>query len=128
MNQSNFTLLCVDDDKDNCELLTFVFSRQGFQVETCHTMNEALQHIRQKSFNAIILDNHLGETTSLEACQKIRLILPSTPIIFYSGESRQSEIDKAVAAGANAYLVKPNGFDKLTETVTNLISQTAVYI
>jgi CheY-like chemotaxis protein len=128
MNQPKFTILCIDDDKDNCELLTFVFSRQGFQVVSCHTLNEGLEHIKQGNFSAIILDNHFGGTTGPEACQKIKSFRPSTPVIFYSGESRQSEIDKALAAGASAYLVKPNGFDELTKTVAKFISETSVCV
>ena len=126
MNQSKTTLLCVDDNRDNCELLTFVFEDQGFEVKTCASISEGWRQAQRENFSAIILDNRFNGTTSLETCRKIRSLRPRTPIIFYSGEARQSEIKKALAAGADAYLVKPNGFEKITETVVRLIEDKQV--
>ena len=126
MNQSKLTILCIDDNQDSLELLAFIFKEQGFEVKTCRTIAEGLFEIKEADFCAIILDNRIGETNSLEACQKIRWSNPITPIIFYSGEARPAEIEKAIAAGADAYLVKPNDFSKLTETVTALIEKSQV--
>jgi len=123
MNQSKAAILCVDDNRDNCELLTFVFESRGFEVKTCQTISEGFFQAKQRNFSAIILDNRFGETTSLEVCREIRFFDPITPIVFYSGEARQSEIEKALAAGANAYLIKPSGFEELTETVIKLIEE-----
>lgn len=121
MKQPNFAILCIDDDKDNCDLLTFLFEQEGFEVQTCETIAEGLFQAKQRTFGAIILDNYLGKTNGPEICREIRWFDPVTPIIFYSGEARQTEIDKALAAGANAYLVKPNDFGKLTVTISELI-------
>jgi CheY-like chemotaxis protein len=124
MKQSKHTILCVDDDKDNLDLIKFVFEQKDFEVVACDSLDECLFQIRQNRFNAIILDNHFDDKTSLEICQEIRLYNPHTPIIFFSGEARASEIEKALKAGGNAYLVKPNDFEKLTETVAGYIQET----
>jgi two-component system response regulator RegA len=126
MNNSNPTLLCVDDNRDNCELLAFVFKQAGFEVKTCQTISEGLYQAKQRNYSAIILDNHFGETSSLEVCREIRWFDPVTPIVFYSGEVRQSEIEKALNAGANSYLIKPNDFDKLSDTVIKLIREVEI--
>lgn len=120
-------ILCIDDNQDNRDLLTFVFEDQGFSVSAFDSITESLLQAKNGNFRAIILDNRLGEKSGLDVCREIRWNDRMTPIIFYSGEVRQSEIDKALAAGANEYLIKPNDFDKLTETVSRLIqnSQTA---
>jgi DNA-binding NtrC family response regulator len=123
MEQPKQTVLCVDDNTDNCELLTFVFELQGFEVVICESLEECSIEIRKRKFSAIILDNHFGDTTSLEVCKEIRDFDSNMPIIFYSGEARPKEIEKAMQAGANAYLVKPTDFDKLTDTVIKLIKE-----
>jgi CheY-like chemotaxis protein len=121
MEQSKQTVLCVDDNEDNCELLTFIFEQEGFEVIACQSIEECSIQIRKKKLGAIVLDNHFGDSTSLEVCKEIRSFDSRVPVVFYSGEARPKEIEKALAAGANAYLIKPSDFDKLTDTVIGLI-------
>lgn len=121
MEQLKQTVFVCDDNADSCELIKMVFQLEGYEVASCDNLDDCLSQARQNNFNAIILDNRFGQVSSLEACREIREFNQSVPIIFYSGEARASEIDKALKAGANAYLVKPNDFERLTETVINLI-------
>lgn len=118
------TILCVDDNEDSLELLTYIFEQDGFEVKTCDSLEGCLPLIRQKDFVAVILDNRFENETSLEVCKEIRLLKPQTPIIYYSAEVRQPEIDQAIEAGASIYLKKPDDFDKLIETVSRLIQGT----
>ena len=128
MKLSKQTILCVDDDKDNLDLITFVFQNEGFEVTACDSLEDCLFQIRQNHFAAIILDNRFGDETSVEVCEEIRAYNPHTPIVFYSGEARQTEIQKALNACADAYLVKPIGFDTLSETVNKLIQENQAQI
>ena len=123
MEQSEKTIFVCDDNTDNCELIKFVFGLKGYEVTACDNLEECLSQARQKNFQAIILDNRFGGDSSLEVCRQIRSFDRAVPIIFFSGEARQTEIDKALSTGANAYLVKPKDFEKLTETVINLIEE-----
>ncbi len=121
MEKTKKTIFCVDDDTDTCELVEFVFRQKGYEVETCENLEECLEKIEENDFAAIILDNHFGNRSSLEVCQEIRAFDSTIPIVFFSGEARPSEIEKALASGANAYLTKPNDFEKLSEMVIKLI-------
>lgn len=128
MSKNKHSILCVEDDKDNSDLLTYLFESEGFEVTTCDTVEECLKHTLQKKFDAIILDNRLGHTTTLGACQEIRENDPNVPIIYYSGESRPKEIEKALADCAVAYLVKPDDFEKLVPTINRLIQETVAQV
>lgn len=121
MKQTKQTVFVCDDNSDSCELIKFVFELEGYEVVSCDNLADCLSGARQNNFDAIILDNRFGQVSSLEACREIRGFNRMVPIIFYSGEARTSEIDKAHEAGADAYLIKPNDFERLTETVINLI-------
>lgn len=118
------SILCVDDNSDSRELLTFIFEENGFEVSACETLENCLSEARQKTFSAVILDNRFGNVTSLDACREIRSFNPTIPIIFYSGEARPAEIEKALEAGGNKYLTKPLGLSELVEAVKKLIEQT----
>lgn len=49
----------------------------------------------------------------------------STPILFYSGAGYDSDKQKGIAAGANAYLVKPD-VESLIETMSSLIAEARI--
>lgn len=120
--QSNITILCIEDDEDTCSLMRFVFEQENFHVTTC-SAEDCLKVVEKKPFSAIILDNYFGDLSGIDICREIRSFHPATPIIFFSGEVRPIEKNKALSAGANAYLVKPNDFEKLVETTLRLIEK-----
>lgn len=121
MKPETRSILCIDENKDNLELLRITFEQEGFLVTTCQSLEECLTQARRNEFSAIILDNRLGDRTSLDVCREIRDFSPETPIIFCSGEARNAEIAKAMEAGGDQYFVKPVDFDKLVNAVKALI-------
>lgn len=123
MKQSKRTVFVCDDNSDSCELIKFVFELEGYEVVSCDNLEDCLSGALQNDFDAIVLDNRFGQVSSLEACREIRGFNRTVPIIFYSGEARAAEINKALEAGADAYLVKPNDFERLTGTVINFIKR-----
>lgn len=120
MDNSEISILCIEDDADTCELVEFIFAKEGCRVTSCGN-HDCLKMVEKEIFSAIILDNYFNDLSGLEICRRIRNFHPQTPVIFYSGEVRQAEIKKATAAGANAYLTKPTGFTELVETTFRLI-------
>lgn len=123
MKQDNRIVLVCDDNNDSCELLEFLFKSSGFKVICCDNLDDCLAQAQENILDAVILDNRFGEYSSLEVSRQIRDVNLTLPIVFYSAEARRSEIDKAIDAGASAYLVKPGDFEKLTGTIINLIEQ-----
>jgi two-component system phosphate regulon response regulator PhoB len=122
MTDTKLKILCIEDDADTCDLLTFVFNDAGYEVTSC-SQTDCLKLIHEENFSAIILDNYFDGMSGIDICKEIRSIDQTVPIIFLSGEARQSEIDKAMAIGANEYLIKPNDFEKLVPTTMKLIEQ-----
>ena len=122
MTDTKTKILCIEDDEDTCDLVTFVFNDAGYKVKSC-SQADCLKLIHEEKFVAIILDNHFDGMSGIDICQQIRSFDQTTPVIFLSGEARQAEIEKAIETGANAYLIKPNDFEKLVPTTIKLIEQ-----
>lgn len=118
----NKTILCVEDDADSLELLRVILETEGYKVKPCETSEEALTLARQGGFSAIILDHWLEQISGVDICRKIRTYDQKTPIIFYSGAAYPKDKEIGLAAGAQDYLVKPNDFDKIAETISRLTS------
>lgn len=122
MKELKSKILCIEDDEDTCDLVTFVFNQAGYEIKSC-SQTDCLEHTHKEKFLAIILDNYFDGLSGINICEEIRSFDQTTPIIFLSGEARQAEIDKAMAAGANAYLIKPTDFEKLVPTAIKCIEQ-----
>src|SRR5262249_34309460 len=100
-------ILCIDDDQDTCELVKAILGLDLYQVETVTTAAEGLEKARYNRYQLILLDLQLLNGDGIELCRQIRLFDPKTPILFYSGEGRQSHIQASLDAGAQDYLLKP---------------------
>jgi CheY-like chemotaxis protein len=123
MESTNHSVLCVEDDADNLELMKFLFESENFKVTACDNLEDCLAQVKSNRFSAIVLDYHMGNENSLEVCEEIRSHHLKAPIIFYSGEARKTEIQKAMEHCADAFLHKLMDFDKLTQTVNKLIRE-----
>jgi two-component system copper resistance phosphate regulon response regulator CusR len=115
----SYCILLVDDDKDSCEMMSFMLtlSSDNYEVTSANNAREALIRMKNKHFDLYIFDSLLPEIPGIELCAEVRRTDKRTPILFYSGMSDNYYIGRAKAAGANEYLVKPDDLDKLTDTL-----------
>lgn len=118
------TVLYVEDDPDSCEIMTIILKKAGFETVTCATSEEGLKLARQGGFDAIILDHRLARITGIEICREIRTYDTKTPIIFHTSSAEPKVQREAFAAGAQAYLIKPNGFEAIVRTIEQFVPQT----
>jgi DNA-binding response OmpR family regulator len=114
-------VLCVDDDEDTCSMLCGLLGLIDCQVSTAATAADALGMIARERFDLYLLDNWLPGGSGVELCREIRRSDASTPVVFYSGAALESERAEALAAGAQAYLVKPDDAAALVETIRRLL-------
>ena len=118
-------VLCVDDDKDACEMLSMLMNSYRIHVTCAQSAAEAWRLIKAECFDLYMLDAWLPQTDGFEFCRQIRELDSVTPILFYSGAAYDADKQKAMAVGANAYLTKPD-VEGLIETVMDLIAKAKV--
>ena len=118
------SILYVDDNADSREVISLMLNiaDDKYDVTTVDRADKAINLINGQNYDLYILDYRLPEIDGIELCRRIRKTDTVTPIIFYSGAAYKAEREQAIAAGANAYLVKPNDLDNLTDTVKLLLS------
>jgi CheY-like chemotaxis protein len=121
---SRSRMLCVDDDKDACEMLSVLMSSYGIDTTCAQTAHDAWHLIKEKRFDLYLLDGWLPGIDGFEFCRQIREFDSNTPILFYSGAAYDIDKQKGIAAGANAYVTKPDVED-LIETVLDLIAKSS---
>ena len=120
-------ILCVDDDKDGCEMICVFLQtyNPSFTVTPARSANDALKAIESEKFDIYIIDNWLGDSSGVEMCRDIRMTDPITPVILYSAVAGSTEIKEGLAAGANEYLLKPNDLPNLGPTIEKLLLKKA---
>jgi DNA-binding response OmpR family regulator len=116
---SNQRILCVEDDLDTCEFLAILLGEYSFQF--AHTISSALPAVETEKHDLYILDNWLPDGSGIDLCRTIRQQYPTTPILFTSGSVKEDEIEEALEAGADQYLLKPCEPEQLKEIIKDLL-------
>jgi DNA-binding response OmpR family regulator len=115
-------ILCVDDHEDTRDMMRVLLDEYGYEAVIAASVSDALERAKSGGLALCILDHWITEGNGIELCQQIRAFDSSTPIMFYSGAGYEADIQKGLAAGAQAYLVKPD-FDRLRPTIDRLIDE-----
>jgi DNA-binding response OmpR family regulator len=110
-------ILCVEDDADSREMMTIILEQAGYEVVAASNPADGLKIAKHDAPALIILDNWYDRGSGVELCKQIRQFDSRTPIIFYSGAAFQSDVRKAMDAGAQGYLIKPVGIRDLIATI-----------
>ncbi len=122
MPQVKCRILCVDDHADTSEMLQLLLSSEDYEVLTAVNIEEAIKLATSESFDLYVLDKRLPDGSGLELCQTLTKLTPNVPCMFYSGDAYELHRHEALAAGADAYVAKPD-IDGLIEGVRKLLSQ-----
>lgn len=123
MNSHLPRILIIDDDRDNCELIQLLleYSDVDCEITSVLTPAEGLLLAAARGFDLYLLDCGLAGIHGVEVCRILRQTDPKTPVLFFTGEARESVRQEALRAGADAYLIKPDDLGKLTGTVKHLL-------
>lgn len=114
-------VLCLDDDKDACEMLSVLMNSYGIEATCVQSSAEAWLKIKKERFDLYLLDAWLPGLDGFEFCRELRELDSNTPVVFYSGAAYDTDKDKGIAAGANVYVTKPD-VEGLMATVMELIA------
>jgi DNA-binding response OmpR family regulator len=102
-------------------MLCSLFGLINCEVVCVGTIADAWDKISGETFDIYLLDNWLPGGSGIELCRRIREVDALTPVIFYTGADQDEEREAAMAAGAQAYLLKPSDIARLVETVKGFL-------
>lgn len=113
------SVLIIDNDREIVDLLAFYFEEHGYLVDTAidgHT-GVALAQLRKP--DVVICDVIMDRMHGFEVVQKLRARpeLASTLVIMVSAKSYKPDMDRALALGADHFVVKPFRCDDLLTLV-----------
>ena len=122
MSEPKCRILYVDDHEDSAEMFRLLVSSADYEVQTAHTIAEAVELAKSGNFDLYVLDKHLPDGSGTDLCVLLNALTPGVPCIFYSGDTYEIHRQEAMAAGAHAYVPKPD-VEALIDTVHRLLSK-----
>ncbi|ATS18746.1 hypothetical protein BRW62_08280 [Parathermosynechococcus lividus PCC 6715] len=119
-------ILLVEDSLPIRTQLRRILERSGYEVTTAVDGADGFQQLRTGTFDAIVSDVEMPQQSGIEMTQRIRQLpeYQRLPIVLVTTLAAASDRQRALAAGANAYLTKGN-FDQtlLLDTLRELIHE-----
>jgi DNA-binding response OmpR family regulator len=122
MSHPRRRVLCAEPHEDTCSLITILLERQGHEVVSAKTVSECIELINSDPFDLYMLDDDYIDGTSIELCKRLREKTPGTPILFFSAQAFERDREMALAAGASAYLTKPDDLFEIVHTINSILT------
>lgn len=103
----NFTILWVDDEIDLLKSHLLFLEERNYRVVTCNSGQDALEAIRQESFDIVFLDENMPGLSGLETLTEIKQHNASLPVVMITKNEEESIMEEAIGSKIADYLIKP---------------------
>ncbi|MCS6937436.1 MAG: PAS domain S-box protein [Candidatus Bipolaricaulota bacterium] len=119
-------VLVADDDPHFAGLLQRMLQREGWSAEVAHDGSEALEKLRSKPYQLVILDKNMPKRSGLEVLQELRQqkALAHIPVIVISGTGRPEKLAQSVhVLGAKKFLSKKLSPQALVHEIIQVLQE-----
>ncbi len=111
-------LLLVDDEKDFIGMLSQRLETRGLDVTTASNGGEAVDLIREREFDVIVLDVLMPGKDGISTLKEIKELKPLVQVIMLTGHATVETAIEGMKRGAYDYLMKPTEMKDLVEKIT----------
>ncbi|MBC8103313.1 MAG: response regulator [Cytophagales bacterium] len=105
------TILVVDDEPALLRLMEFLLTRQGYHLITASNGEEALEVIRARRPDLIVMDIMMPKLDGYQVTEALRADpdpgLAAIPILMLSAKAQDEDIARGLEVGGEAYITKP---------------------
>ena len=122
---SHFSLLVVDDEPDLRTLYELTLLREGYDVETAGTVDDALLHLKDRTYSAVITDMRLPDGTGLDLLRRLEEGNRREKAIVITAYGSAENAVEALKAGAYDYLTKPVDLKQFRAVVASALGRSA---
>lgn len=102
-------VLVIEDEPNIIEAVSFILSRDGWEVKTHANGHDAMDAVRTRAPDLIILDVMLPGKSGFDILQEIRAdpVYGPTPVLMLTARGQTKDREMAERAGASQYMTKP---------------------
>ncbi len=117
-------VLVVDDEKLIVKGIRFSLEQDGMEVDCAYDGEEALEMIKSKEYDIILLDVMLPKLTGFEVCQHIREF-SSVPVVMLTAKGEDMDKILGLEYGADDYITKPFNILEVKARIKAIIRRTS---
>jgi len=116
-------VLIADDEPNIVISLEYLMKRAGYEVSVARDGQEAIDAIRRERPQLVLLDVMMPKKSGFEVCQELRAdeALKGTLVLMLTAKGRDTDIDKGLGVGADAYMTKPFATKDLVAKVAEML-------
>jgi CheY-like chemotaxis protein len=111
------SILVVEDEPINAEMVEHMLRCMGHTVTVCYNGDDAIISANEKAFDCVLLDINLPDMNGLEVAKILRERHPQMPIIALTANAQRDDKEASRHAGIRYHLVKPVTFQELKNTL-----------
>lgn len=117
-------VLVVDDEKLIVKGVRYCLEQDGMEVDCAYDGEEALQKIKDKEYDIILLDVMLPKLTGFEVCQQVREF-SNVPIVMLTAKGEDMDKILGLEYGADDYITKPFNILEVKARLKAIMRRTA---
>ena len=117
-------IMVVDDEKNICELIRLYLEKEGFNVTIANNGSDAINMIRQKQPDLVLLDVMMPVIDGWEVCRQVREF-SKVPIIMLTAKGETYDKVMGLDLGADDYIVKPFDTKEVIARVKAVLRRTS---
>lgn len=112
-NLEHISLLLVEDNAINRQVAVEFLMDTGVQIDIAQNGQEAIEMMRERTFDVVLMDIQMPVMDGLTATKNIRRFNEKTPIIAMTAHAMEGDRDKSLESGMNDHITKPIVLDEL---------------
>jgi len=123
MKETTGSILLVDDEINTLKVLSAILKKNGYEVATARTAEEALDRSSKSSFDAVVTDYRLPGMDGLRFISVLRTNMPDVPVVMLTAFGTIENAVEAMKKGAFSYISKPVNPDELLTVMREAITK-----
>lgn len=116
-------IFVVDDEEGMREFLAIVLQKEGYEVETAKSGEEALSRMKKGKFDLVITDLKMKKISGLDVLHKIKEKDPEIGVVLITAYASTQSAVEAMKGGAFDYIAKPFDVEELKEVVRGALKR-----
>ncbi|MCF8110269.1 MAG: response regulator [Desulfobacteraceae bacterium] len=123
--KANEKILVIDDEPYITKNVRKILAKEGYEVEQATTKQEALEQIKEKSYDLVLLDLKIPGVKGMELLKVVREHLPEARVIIITGYASIESAKESARLGVFDYLHKPFTPEEIRDATENAMNLAA---
>ena len=114
-------ILWVDDEAERLESHRLFLREKGYEVEWALNADDAVEMLRRRPYDLVLLDEQMPGKRGLEVYGEIRALAPTLPVVMVTKSEEDATLREAIGADVREYLVKPVAPRQVLTVITRVL-------